>query len=179
MDRFLLTVGLILVIALSAWGLQVGWKHRAQRQSGVADLPAAPADLGEELTEPLTGLYVSSTPTGSWQDRIVAHGLGRRAAATLHLSRIGVLVERVGESEIFVPVDDLVAVGTAPGIAGKVMGMPDGILLITWHLGELSVDSGLRLDDLQDQARWIAAANLLIGAPTHRNDSNTTDGASA
>lgn len=178
MDRFLLTVGLILVIALSAWGLRVGWKHRAQRQSGVAELPAAPVDLGEELIEPLAGLYVSSTPTGSWQDRIVAHGLGRRAAATLHLSPIGVLIERVGESEIFVPVDDLVAVGTAPGIAGKVMGMPDGILLITWRLGELCVDSGLRLDDLQDQAQWIAAANRLIGATTNGN-TTTNDGAPA
>ncbi len=174
MDRFLLTVGLILVIALSAWGLLVGWRHRAQRQSGVADLPPAPVDLGDELIEPLTGLYVSSTPTGSWQDRIVAHGLGRRAAATLHLSPLGVLIERVGESEIFVPVDDLVAVGTAPGIAGKVMGMPDGILVITWRLGDLSIDSGLRLDDLQDQADWIAAATRLIGEPT-----NTNDGASA
>lgn len=170
MDRFLLTAGLVGVILLAAWGLLVGWKHRAQRQSGVADLPAAPVDLGEELIEPLTGLYVSTTPAGSWQDRIVAHGLGRRAAATLHLSRIGVLIERIGESEIFVPVEDLVAVGTAPGIAGKVMGMPDGILVITWNLGDLRVDSGLRLDDLAEQVEWIATANRLIGPATITND---------
>ncbi|QNK80853.1 transporter [Nakamurella sp. PAMC28650] len=170
MDRFLLTVGLILVILLAAWGLRVGWKHRAQRQADIADLPPAPVDLGAELTEPLSGLYVSSTPTGSWQDRIVAHGLGRRAAATLHLSPLGVLIERVGESEIFIPVDDLVAVGTAPGIAGKVMGMPDGILVITWRLGGSSIDSGLRLEDLEDQAEWIAAAKRLLGEPTTSND---------
>lgn len=180
MDRTLLTVGLVLVILLSAYGLLVGWRHRRQRQSGIAELPVAPEDLGEELFEPLTGLYVSTTVAGSWQDRIVAGGLGRRAAATLHLARSGILIERIGESEIFIPVDDLESVGTAPGIAGKVMAMPDGILIITWLLGGARVDSGLRLDDLQDQAAWLTVAQQLVAPGRNDNtDQNTTDGASA
>ncbi|MET3806785.1 hypothetical protein ABIB25_003805 [Nakamurella sp. UYEF19] len=186
MDRTLLTFGLILVILLSAYGLFVGWRHRMQRQSGVAELPAAPDDLGEELFQPLTGLYVSTTVSGSWQDRIVASGLGRRAAATLHLARSGILIERIGEGEIFIPVDDLEAIGTAPGIAGKVMAMPDGILVLTWNLGGSRVDSGLRLDDLQEQAAWIAVAKQLVPATSSSpnpdgtsTDQNKTDGASA
>ncbi len=173
MDRTLLTVGLILVILLAAYGLRLGWKHRAQRQSDIAAPPAAPEDLGEELTEPLSGLYVSTTRAGSWQDRIVAHGLGRRAAAVLHLTSVGVLIERTGENEIFIPVADLEAIGSSPGIAGKVMAMPDGILLLTWNLGGTRVDSGLRLQDLQAQADWIALAQQLI--PT----TITNDGASS
>lgn len=171
MDRSLLTVGLILLILLSGYGLFVGWRHRAQRQSDLAELPVAP-EPGTDLVEPLTGLYVSTTRAGAWQDRIVARGLGRRAAATLHLTSAGVLIERVGESEIFIPTADLTAIGTAPGIAGKVMAMPDGILIITWNLGGIALDSGLRLVDLQAQADWIDAAQQLIPRVT-------TDGATA
>jgi len=179
MDRTLLTIGLILIVLLSAYGLSVGWKHRAKRQSDLPPLPVAPADLGVELTEPLSGLYVSTTPAGSWQDRIVAHGLGRRAAATVHLTSTGVLIDRVGESEIFIPVGDLVAVGTAPGIAGKVMAMPDGILLVTWDLGSIRVASGLRLDDLQAQADWIVVAEQLISGTTAAFDATKNDGATS
>ena len=173
MERLLLTVGLIILILLAAYGILVGWRHRAARQSDLAVPVAAPAELGDELYEPLSGLYVSTTKAGSWQDRIVAHTLGRRAAATLHLSPLGVLIDRVGETEIFIPTADLVAVGSAPGIAGKVMAMPDGVLIITWNLGDVAVDTGLRLDDLEAQAEWIAAARQLIPHTT------STDGASA
>ncbi len=162
MDRTLLTVLLIGIVLLSAWGLLVGWRHRGQRQSDIAAPAAAPEDLGAELAEPVTGLYVSTTRAGSWQDRVVAHGLGRRAAATVRLTTAGVLIDRVGETPIFIPTADLEAVGTAPGIAGKVMAMPDGVLILTWSLGGTRVDSGVRLDDLEAQAEWIELAEQQI-----------------
>ena len=43
MDRALLTILLIAIILLAAWGLLVGWRHRAQRQS---DLRAATGRSG-------------------------------------------------------------------------------------------------------------------------------------
>ena len=179
MDRTLLTLGLVVLILLAAWGLFAGWRHRAQRQSDLPELPVAPPiGDGVDLTEPLTGLYVSTTRAGSWQDRVVARGLGRRAAATLRLTADGVHIERVGESEIFLPVRDLEAVGTAPGIAGKVMAMPDGILVLTWNLGGTRLDSGLRLDDLEAQAEWISVASQLIKSP-HVDADLDTNGAGA
>ena len=164
MDRTLLTVMLILIVLLAAWGLLVGWRHRAQRQADLPELPTVPTDLGAELTESLTGLYVSTTKAGSWQDRVVARGLGRRAAATVRLTAAGVLIDRVGETPIFIPIDDLEEVGTAPGIAGKVMAMPDGILVLTWNLGGTRLDSGLRIEDLEAQADWMERAAQLIPA---------------
>lgn len=162
MDRTLLTLLLVAIILLAGYGLLVGWRHRAERQADVPELPVVPVGFGDELAEPLAGLYVSTTTAGSWQDRVVANGLGRRAAATLRLSAAGILIDRVGERPIFIPATDVRAIGTAPGIAGKVMAMPDGILVITWNLGGRNLDTGLRLEDLQAQSDWIGVARQLI-----------------
>jgi hypothetical protein len=177
MDRALLTVLLVLVILLAAYGLLVGWRHRAARQSDLPELPVAPDDPGLELAEPLTGLYVSTTAAGRWQDRIVARGLGRRAAASVHLYATGIEIDRTGESALFLPAADVRAVGTAPGIAGKVMGMPDGILVITWELGGTGLDSGIRINDLEAQAEWLTAAEQLF--PGRAVDDIDNDGARA
>ena len=176
MDRTLLTLLLVVLILLAGYGLLAGWRSRARRQSDIPPLPPVAPELGTELAEPLSGLYVSTTRAGSWQDRVVASGLGRRAAATLRLYAGGVLIDRVGESEIFIPAADLLGVDSGPGIAGKVMAMPDGILLITWNLGGSKLDSGLRLDDLQAQAEWIAVARKLLPVG---NTHNTENGASS
>lgn len=172
MDRAILTILLVLVILLAAYGLLVGWRSRAARQADFPELPVPPVDpagLGDELTAPISGLYVSTTAAGRWQDRIVARGLGRRAAATVHLHPSGILIDRVGESALFLPAAAVEAVGTAPGIAGKVMGMPDGILVLTWRLAGTRLDSGLRISDLEAQAQWLTAAERLFpGRP--RND---------
>lgn len=173
MDRVLLTVALVLVILLAAYGLLVGWRHRAARQSDYPELPVLPADVGDELTDPIDGLYISTTVAGRWQDRIVARGLGRRAVATVHLYAAGIVLDRVGESALFLPAADVRAVGTAPGIAGKVMGMPDGILVLTWSLAGTDLDSGLRINDLEAQAQWLAAAEQLFpGRPTDDLDND-------
>ncbi len=162
MERALLVIALVAVCLLAAYGVLVGWRHRGARQSGIAPLPDVPGDLGPDLVPPLTGLYVSTTTAGSWQDRIVAHGLGRRAAGAARLSDEGVCIERDGESDIFIPSAVLVAVTTAPGIAGKVMGQPEGVLIVRWSLGDTLVDSGFRSDDVEAQADFIDAASDLV-----------------
>ena len=164
MERLLLVLGLLLLLALLVYGLYAGWRHRAARQSGLAELPVLSTDLGPDLVAPMTGLYVSTTTAGNWQDRVVARGLGRRAAGAARLSAEGVCIERDGESDIFIPVADLVEVTTAPGIAGKVIGQADGIVIVRWRLGGIALDSGLRADDPDRQLDWIEAAQALLAA---------------
>ena len=180
MERFWLTLAVLAVCVLAGYGLLVGWRHRAQRQEGLPELPSVPADLGPELATALTGLYVSTTTAGNWQDRIVARGLGRRANGTTELTADGVLIDRIDDDPIFLPAGSLIEVGTAPGIAGKVMGLPHGVLIISWRLGDVELDSGFRADDPALQAAWIAAARALI-APTGAVDGGapTSNGAPA
>ena len=170
MERFWLTLAVLAVCVLAGYGLLVGWRHRAQRQAGLPELPSVPEDFGPALATPLTGLYVCTTTAGNWQDRIVARGLGRRANATAELTADGVLIDRIDDDAIFLPAGSLTAVGTAPGIAGKVMGLPNGVLIVSWRLGDVELDSGFRADDPQLQADWIAAAGALIGTARRADD---------
>ncbi len=182
MDRLWLTVAMVLLCVLAGAGLWWGWQRRAGRQSTLSEPAAAPEVQGAELAEPLVGLYVSTTYAGRWQDRIVAHGLGRRATSTLRLTTDGVLVDRADDDPIFIPADSLTAAGTAPGIAGKVMGMSDGILVLTWTLGDTAVDTGFRADDLAEQQAFLTALRRILAATSTDpapTDPATTDGASA
>ena len=78
----------------------------AGRPAGAAAVPGRPRpDL---VGPPLTGLYISTTTAGNWQDRIVAHGLGSaRLPARSGCPPRACCIERDGESDIFVPVKDL------------------------------------------------------------------------
>jgi hypothetical protein len=164
MERLLLVLGLLLLLALLVYGLYAGWRHRAARQSGLAELPALPTDLGPDVVAPMIGVYVSTTTAGNWQARFGAGGLGRAAAGAPRLGAEGVCIERNGESDIFIPVSDVVEVTTAPGIAGKVIGRADGIVIVRWRLGGVALDSGFRSDDPDRQLDWIDAAHALLAA---------------
>lgn len=164
MDRVLLTLAMVAVVLVIFAGLWWGWRNRARRQGDIPALPVVPAVSGALLSPPLAGVYVSTTRAGSWQDRVVVHGLGRRATATLNLAEDGVLIDRVGEDPIFLPMHAITAVDTAPGIAGKVMGMPAGVLVLTWRNGEALLDSGFRSDDPDRQDEWLLAAQNALGA---------------
>ena len=80
------------------------------------------------------------------------------------------LIDRIDDDAIFLPAGSLTAVGTAPGIAGKVMGLPNGVLIVSWRLGDVELDSGFRADDPQLQADWIDAAGALIGTARRADD---------
>ncbi|TKV61541.1 transporter [Nakamurella flava] len=162
MERLLLTLAMVVFVALAFWGLYRGWQHRAQRQADIPALPAVPAETGDEMTPPLAGVYVSTTRSGSWQDRIVAQGLGVRDRALVRATPAGVLIDRENSEPLFLPRSALRAIGTAPGIAGKVMGQAGGVLLLTWDLDGTALDSGVRADDPDEQQTWLQAARTLL-----------------
>ncbi|UYP20744.1 transporter [Rhodococcus sp. Z13] len=155
MDRVWLTLGFValwVVLVLLMWK---GWRGRARRQQDViGELPAVPAEPGERILEPTTGLYVGSTIAPSWQDRIAVGDLGYRATAELSRYRTGVLLERTGASPIWIPQESIRAIRTERGLAGKVM-TKDGVLVIRWQLPSgTEIDTGFRGDDKSVYPLW-------------------------
>ncbi|HSY14447.1 MAG TPA: transporter [Jatrophihabitantaceae bacterium] len=156
MTRLLLVIGCLVLFALVLLGLRLGWRHRAQRQSGLPALTPAPVELGAARLAPMTGLYVGTAYARSWQDRVVAGGLGRRAAATATLHAAGLLIERDGDESLFIAATDVVDAGLAAGLAGKVVGA-GGLLVVRWRLGADELDTGMRADDKTAYPDWVRA----------------------
>ncbi|MGV9711175.1 PH-like domain-containing protein [Gordonia sp. NPDC003424] len=159
MSGFELVVLLVVVLVwagLVALALR-GWRNRGRRQAEtIGELPVAPTELPEPLRGPDTGLYVGSTLAPSWQDRIAVGDFGDRAAAAMSAYPDGILIDRKGASDIWIPRTSITAVRTERGLAGKVM-TADGVLVIRWVLPSgTEIDSGLRADDKAVYPGWVA-----------------------
>jgi len=155
-ERTLWVVGLLVLFALCVWLMYRGWRNRAARQEvRVGELPGVPGDLGAQLLEPTTGLYLGSTIAPSWQDRIAVGDLGFRSKATLTRYPEGIMLQRSGAGPIWIPEDAITAIRTERGIAGKAL-THDGILAIRWRLPSgTEIDTGFRGDDRRDLANWV------------------------
>ncbi len=160
MIRTLLVIAALIVFGLALLGMRAGWRHRGERQSHLPSLAAPPAGAAALLAPALTGLYVGSTVAERWQDRVVAHGLGNRAAAIARLTAAGVSIDRTGADPVFIPAESIAGAGLGAGLAGKVMGA-GGLLVIRWRLGEAALDTALRADDRTVYAHWVHAIDAL------------------
>ncbi|WP_079125541.1 hypothetical protein [Streptomyces lushanensis] len=152
-------VGLLLFVALVYWLMRQGWKWRGSLQSGLPELPVAPAAPGP-ATLTMTGRYHGSTTAGQWLDRIVAHGLGARSRVELTLTDSGLEVVRPGANDFFVPAAQLREARLDKGIAGKVLA-EGGLLIVTWEHGGTLIDSGFRSDRSAEHTAWVEAVNAL------------------
>ncbi|BDT87932.1 hypothetical protein [Nocardia cyriacigeorgica] len=155
MERALWVVGLALLWAVLIYLMYRGWQNRAARQAErIGELPPVPQELGAQVLEPTTGLYLGSTMAPSWQDRIAVGDLGFRATAELTRFERGILLERHGASVIWIPQESITAVRTERGHAGKVM-TEDGVLVIRWKLPTgTEIDTGFRGDDKTVYPAW-------------------------
>ncbi|GGK39440.1 PH-like domain-containing protein [Nocardia camponoti] len=155
MERTLWVLGLAALFLAWLWLMYRAWQKKAARQAGrIGDLPTVPAELGAQLLEPTTGLYLGSTMAPSWQDRIAVGDLGFRATAELTRFERGILLERDGATVIWIPQESVTAVRTERGHAGKVM-TDNGVLVIRWKLPTgTEIDTGFRGDDKTVYPAW-------------------------
>jgi hypothetical protein len=157
--RIGLTVLLLAVFGGLCWLMWRGYQRRAGRQ---ADLPepasSAPRDL--DPADAVEGIYASTTTHGDWLDRIAVHGLGVRSNANLTVAGEGVFFAREAAPDLFIPAAAVVGAELAPGIAGKVTG-GEGVVLITWHLGERTLDTGFHPRAKAERERLVEAVNAL------------------
>jgi hypothetical protein len=161
MNRIELVLLFAALFVLILVGLRLGWRNRANSQADLPPLPEPPADLGPDRAPPLAGLYVGTTLSTRWQDRVVVHTLGQQAAAVAHLGSTGVLIEREGTEPVFIPAQALCDARLEPALAGKVVGA-GGLLVLRWQHGDRLLDTGLRGDDKTRYPDWVTAVAALV-----------------
>lgn len=164
MVRTLWVLALAALAALVVYGMRRGWVNRARRQAAqLAEFPAVPdgLDAEGELLPATTGLYVGTTRAEDWQDRIAVGDIGHRAEATAALRRSGLLLERSGASPLWIPAGSLLDARVDHKLANKVVPGA-GLLVVTWQLGELRLDTGFRAADTTTQDRWTEAVRALV-----------------
>lgn len=153
-DRILLTLAVFAFFLFCVFLMWRGWRRKSRAQSvQVPPFPEIPAEPGEVLIES-TGLYVSTTTAGHWQDRVVTRGAGLRTGAVWRLHEGGVAIERGGAPDFWIPRSSVTGVRKDKGMAGKVMGI-DALLIITWLAGDVELDTGFRGDEVDDYPQWI------------------------
>jgi len=123
----------------------LGWRARKRRQKNVAAPLTPPAELGAPLGT-FDGKYVATTSAGNPLDRIAVNGLGFRSNVSVTVTDAGVLVQRPGNDDVWIPRADVRDRRTATWTIDRVVE-GDGLELVEWNLGGASVDSYFRLND--------------------------------
>jgi hypothetical protein len=162
----LLAVFLVLYVTL------IGRRRLAQRTTTLVprppDVPGVD-EMGPVRFGPLEAVYVSTTLHGDWLARVGAHGLGDRSSSLVSVHDGGVLVEREGADDLWVPVHAIRSTSLAPGMAGKYVGA-DGLVVLTWAVPEADdvaaalVDTGLRTRRAEDRGALVDAVRHLLAA---------------
>jgi hypothetical protein len=163
--RVLLTLATLLFAAGVAALMLKGWRGRQRRQGDLPPPPEAP-EGARVLIGATPGLFVGTTSAGDWLDRIAVHALSDRAAGWLTVTDRGVTIEREGLPDLHLPYEHLVDAQPGDALAGKVVGK-DGLLLLTWHLGQRTLQSGFRAADHAQHRRLADAVRAHLPVEAH------------
>lgn len=154
-QRLLLTLGVLAVSALAVWGMWRSWKRREE-----LDLPLQRVPAGFEPDLEVVGRYLGTSPAQDWMQRVVAGGLGAPGNASASVAAQGVRLERIGESSIFLPADQITATELGRGVAAQV-AEKDGVVLWFWSAGDTPLQTGFRPDAAEDVVRLVDASRAL------------------
>ena len=151
------------VVLLALLGMLAGWRRRIRSQASLA-LPD-----GDVTGDPLLvvrGQYLATTFAGRPLDRVVAGGLGHRAAAVVTVTGGGVRIDRDGSPPLSLPAAALTGAGTATWTIDRAVE-PGGLTVLAWSLrrdGEpVPVESAFRLD-VPDRDALVARVRALVPA---------------
>lgn len=148
------------ITALVFFGMYRGWQRR-KRTIVVQELPALPA--AAPPASGVDGVYVATTLYRQPWQRVVAQGLGTKSGVHVLIRADGVLLERGRARDIFIPTTQLRQVRLASGMVGKVVDT-DGLIVITWQVGDQQLDTGLRTRYSADRPTLVERIDSLISS---------------
>src|SRR5690606_37143347 len=107
--------------------------------------------------------YVATTYADRPYDRVAVRELAVRGFATASVQTGGILIERDGEATIWIAGDRLVRVDRASWTIDRAVER-NGLHVLRWRLGDLELDTYVRLDDPRAFDRAVASTLPMTGA---------------
>jgi len=160
-SRIILTLAVIAIIGLVIWGMRRAWLGKAKK---FANLPAPQTEVPANsiaVTSEFAARFAGSTANDQWLNRITAYSLGTPRGVVASVHSDGIFIKDADDFRLWLPKADLTEVRTGRGIAGDVVE-PAGMVILTWLLGEQSVDTGLRINRNSDHEEFLKAARELV-----------------
>ncbi|NII50711.1 hypothetical protein [Frigoribacterium endophyticum] len=168
MTYWLIGAAVLVLLGLLMAAMVRAWRARGRRQSEVPAPERAPDELGPASVE-RDGFYVATTRAGDPLDRIVVHGLGFRGRAVVSVHPEGVRLAIAGEPAVLIRASSVRAVERATWAIDRVVET-DGLVAVTWSLGDTVVDTYLRFADdprpVVDALRPLVPPAPAAGTPT-------------
>lgn len=140
-------IGFVLVTVVFAIAVLVGIGYRRKRVQETQSI--APFREAENCSG-IECLYVSTVLYENPLQRLLAHGLGPRGKATIAADAAGVSVCRRGETNFFVPRENLMGMHRASATIDRGVE-PGGLTSFAWSHDGQSLITNLRFNNSQDR----------------------------
>lgn len=150
--------------------MYLGWRRRQRSQAGLPRPHEVPASASQVLR--VDGFYVATTLVDEPLNRVAVAGLGYRARATVGVTSTppGVVLSLPGEPDAFIPATDIQRVERSTWTIDRVVEK-NGLVRLTWLLGDTIVDSYLRVSEALAASALITSIDAIIDdLDSTRND---------
>lgn len=157
-------VGIMVAIVIAAFfGMRRAWVAKGKRFE-LAPAPLAVAEDVASISGPFDARFAGTVTAGNWLDRVTVHGLGLPRSISATFTHDGLaLVDSAGVDtwSILIPIRSIESVQTGRGIAGDVVE-PDGMIVVTWHLGYLRLATGIRVTRHAEHQELLETLNTYV-----------------
>lgn len=152
-------VGAILVglVLLGAAAIALNQRRKRKIQESM---------IAEPMTSPVTTFdftgsvqYVATVFHNEPLRKVTAHGLGPRGHGRVYSADAGVLIERTGERDFFIPISNISEFGFTNATIDRAVEK-DGLVSLHWSLGEMAVITQLRFRSVTERDEMIASIAL-------------------
>lgn len=132
MDKVLVIIVVLILIALAVTGMIVSWRKRVARDARFSVLLPEAAVVEHSVSpQEFSGLYVSTTLATDPLQRVALPGLGFRADAHLLISVDGLTIAPRGEKDTFIPANQIVQIHRSQVTIDRVVEK-DGLTALSW-----------------------------------------------
>lgn len=157
MTREVVGAILVILVVLAAAAIALNQRRKRRLQELTIEEPMANPITTFDSTGSIQ--YVATVFANEPLRKVTAYGLGPRGHGRIYSAEAGLLIERVGERDFFIPGSkieefDLTSATIDRGVE------KNGLVSLHWYLGELAVITQLRFNSVSERDEMIASLAL-------------------